>query len=87
MKRTQLCVLTLCLVLLLPALAVGHSKDERTESYLNNRAPLVEKPYMALPLGAINAEGWLLEQLLRMKEGMTGHLDELYPKVMGERNG
>ena len=40
-----------------------------------------------LPLGAISADGWLKETLLRQKEGATGHLDELYPQVMGPRNG
>src|SRR5690606_23015484 len=32
-------------------------------------------------------EGWLKEQLLKMKDGMTGHLDSLYPQVRGPRNG
>ena len=56
-------------------------------NYLNNRYPLLQKPYMELPLGAIHAEGWMLDQLNRMKDGMTGHLDEIYGKVMGPRNG
>jgi DUF1680 family protein len=56
-------------------------------NYGNNRAPLIVKPYMELPLGAIKPAGWLEDQLLRMKNGMTGHLDELYPQVMGPRNG
>lgn len=52
-----------------------------------NRYPLLTKPYMELPLGSVRAEGWLHEQLVRMKDGMTGHLDSLYPQVMGKRNG
>lgn len=59
----------------------------RNSFYITNRAPLVEKPYTELPLGAIKPEGWLLEQLLIMRNGMTGHLDELYTKVVGPRNG
>lgn len=55
--------------------------------YLQNRAPLTAKPYLELPLGSIQAEGWLLDQLQRMKTGMTGNLDEIYPEVMGKRNG
>ena len=35
-----------------------------------------------LPLGAITAEGWLREQLLRNREGMGGHLDELEPIML-----
>ena len=46
-----------------------------------------EAGFVELPLGAISAEGWLKETLLRQKDGATGHLDELYPEVMGPRNG
>ncbi|WP_455584025.1 beta-L-arabinofuranosidase domain-containing protein [Bacteroides sp.] len=51
------------------------------------RAPLCEKKFIALPLGTIRPEGWLKEQLLRQKNGLTGHLDEIYGTVMGSRNG
>ncbi|GAB1416811.1 glycoside hydrolase family 127 protein [Paludibacter sp.] len=55
--------------------------------YLNNREPLQPKPFIELPLGNIQAEGWLKDQLVRMKDGMTGHLDSIYSEVMGPRNG
>jgi hypothetical protein len=55
--------------------------------YLNNREPLKIKPYMELPMSAVRPRGWLKDQLLRMKDGMTGHLDSLYGNVMGKRNG
>jgi len=55
--------------------------------YQNNRLPLIEKPYMELPLGSIKAEGWLNDQLVRQKNGLTGHLDSAYSLVMGKRNG
>lgn len=55
--------------------------------YPNNRLPLAQKEYIALPLGNIRAEGWLKEQLIRMKDGLTGHLDQVYEPVMGKRNG
>lgn len=61
--------------------------EEGMINYPNNRYPLLQKPYIELPLGSIRAEGWMQEQLLRMKNGMTGHLDEIYEKVMGDRNG
>jgi len=57
------------------------------QNYVNNKAPLQVKPYIELPLGSIKAQGWLLEMLIRQKNGATGHLDELYPLVMGKRNG
>lgn len=56
-------------------------------NYLNNRAPLLTKPYMELPIGTIKPSGWLEEQLKRMTTGMTGHLDTIYAQVMGSRNG
>jgi hypothetical protein len=54
---------------------------------LPNRAPLRANPYMELPLGAIEPQGWLREMLVRQAAGATGQLDELYPQVMGVRNG
>lgn len=56
------------------------------ETYPNNRAPLAHKGYMELPLGTIRAEGWMKDQLLRARDGMTGHLDSIYPSVMGPDN-
>jgi len=56
-------------------------------NYLQNRTPLLEKPYLELPLGNIKPTGWLLEQLNSMKTGMTGNLDVIYPEVVGPRNG
>lgn len=80
------------LVLSLTALACtsvtyGESNESVSGNYLNNRQPLLHKEYIALPLGAIKAEGWMADQLQRMKDGMTGNLDEVYPQVMGKRNG
>lgn len=56
-------------------------------NYVKNRIPLVSNPYIELPLGTIKPDGWLKEMLIRQKNGATGHLDELYPLVMGKRNG
>lgn len=56
-------------------------------AYANNRAPLAPKAYVELPLGAIRAQGWLLEMLERQRSGATGQMDRLYPEVMGPRNG
>lgn len=63
------------------------NSQEKQDLYMNNRAPLLTKPYMELPLGAVKPEGWLKDQLYRMRSGMTGNLDQLYEKVMGPRNG
>ena len=62
-------------------------EEPAAESYRNNRHPLLQKDYIQLPLGTIRAEGWMHDQLTRMRDGMTGHLDKVYTKVMGPRNG
>lgn len=68
-------------------LSASITAQDQHSLYMNNRAPLIVKPYMELPIGAIRPEGWLKDQMIRMKNGMTGHLDSLYSKVMGKRNG
>ena len=68
-------------------LSCKHPEPRASSNYLNNRAPLAPKAYIELPLGSIHPEGWLRHQLGLMKEGMTGHLDEWYPLVLGPRNG
>ena len=56
------------------------------QDYIANRAPLTESRFMELPIGAVKADGWLRQQLVLQKEGLTGHLDELYRNVVGPRN-
>ena len=63
------------------------SSLRQPQGYHNNRAPLVPKACIELPLGAVRPEGWLLDQLRRQADGMTGHLDEILPNLMGDRNG
>jgi DUF1680 family protein len=55
--------------------------------YVPPKSGLIETPYQELPLGAIKPQGWLLEMLIRQKNGSTGSLDQQYPLVMGSRNG
>ncbi len=86
------CITLLAVTFLLGAFGPGRSGNDKTETtdntlYLQNRAPLKVKPYLELPLGAIKPTGWLLEQLKRQKSGLTGNLDEVYPSVVGDRNG
>ena len=65
-----------------------HTCCKENHNFINiQRAPLYQKRFVSLPLGSIRPEGWLKEQLLRQKDGLTGHLDEVYESVMGDRNG
>src|SRR6056297_316040 len=73
-----------CLVGIFVLLSPMISKADEPVAF--NRAPLHEKPYNELPLGAIRPEGWLRRQLQTMAGGLTGRLDELYPQVCGDRN-
>ena len=49
--------------------------------YNSSRAPLLETPFVRLPLGSVQAEGWLLQQLNLQKEGLTGNGEELYGDI------
>lgn len=75
------------LFLCLPLVSVSEAEAQDNGNYIINRQPLFQKEYVELPLGDIEPEGWLKEQLLLMKKGLTGNLDKIYPQVMGERNG
>ena len=88
MRKINILVSFTCLFTCIAVIKVDAQTASKGSSvYLNNRAPLKTNPYIQLPLGSIHAEGWLKEQLIRMKNGMTGDLDKRYPLVMGKRNG
>lgn len=77
----------LCAVLLSCSKPEQKKPDALNAHYLSNRSPLAATPYLELPLGSIKANGWLEDQLRSMADGLTGHLDEIYPEVVGPRNG
>lgn len=79
--------ITTCIGSAVLLLSISVKGQESHSLYQNNREPLLAKPFIELPLGAVKPEGWLKDQMLRMKNGMTGSLDTLYEKVMGPRNG
>lgn len=77
---------TLCILIIVSAVCFAGAPTGNCADYSFNRYPLVHKPYSELPLGAVKPKGWLEDQLRRMADGLTGHLDEYY-SLMGERNG
>lgn len=44
----------------------------------------VSQKYMELPASAVKPKGWLLNQLKIMRNGSTGHLDEVYNKIKND---
>ncbi len=50
---------------------------ERNTNYVTNREPLLNTPFFKLPVGTIEPQGWLRQQLELEAGGFTGHLTEL----------
>lgn len=47
------------------------------DAYRGNRPPLRPVPLAKLPLGAVRADGWLLQQLMLMRDGFSGRLSSI----------
>lgn len=73
--------LVLAIFLLSASLSLADARQ------MSRKDQVVQTPYFELPLGSVHASGWLLTALERQREGMTSRMDELYPSVMGPRNG
>lgn len=67
------------IILIITATALKHNAQSPATQFI----PGV---YKEMPLGSIKPTGWLLHQLHIMRDGSSGHLDEIHPKI-GEDNG
>src|ERR1700712_5919093 len=56
--------------------------DDPNKNATNNY--FVKPIYEELPLGSIKPQGWLHDQLEIMRDGTTGHLDEVYAKLKND---
>jgi len=63
------------------------AQSARNQFYITNQEPLIAQPYTALPLGAIQAKGWLRKMLETQRDGLSGKLDSVYALVCGSNNG
>ena len=55
-------------------------------NYVTNRAPLHLAPFLKLPIGSVQPQGWLRKALLMEAEGMTGKLKQISPWLKPEAN-
>jgi hypothetical protein len=49
----------------------------KNSHYVSNRQPLLTNPLIKLPIGNIDPKGWLKNQLVLLREGMVGNIEEL----------
>ncbi len=50
---------------------------ERNDYYVSNREPLAPSVLIKLPVGSVEADGWLLSYLERQRNGLTGNLGKI----------
>ena len=80
-QKTKLNFLYCLLLVLLTICFSVTDLISKNINYVSNREPLIENPYIVLPIGSITPKGWLEKQLKLAADGMTGHLDEIWKDV------
>ncbi|MBT7464051.1 MAG: hypothetical protein HN686_08715 [Bacteroidetes bacterium] len=89
-------LLTLLLIVLLGLSACNNSIDvastdlpdisQTNNHYIGNQAPLVNTPFIKLPIGSIEPAGWVRKQLELQADGYFGHLGEISQFLIKENN-
>lgn len=65
----------------LQAMAKSDRADDSPADIFSKKNSFVNPEYNEVPLGNIRPTGWLKNQLQIMRDGTTGHLDEVYAKL------
>ncbi|MEH7333910.1 family 16 glycoside hydrolase [Neobacillus drentensis] len=55
--------------------------DKTFKEPVANKNPLAETPFTPLPLGSVEAKGWLLKQLELQRDGATGYAEDIYSEL------
>ena len=63
------------------ATCLGAAAQSSVPAPVKNRAPLASTPYTLLPLTSVKPEGWLKRQLQIQAEGLSGHIEEVWPDL------
>jgi hypothetical protein len=59
---------------------------QSNSNYAGNKAPLLNTPFIKLPVGSIKPEGWLLKQIELQADGYFGNLGEISQFLIKENN-
>jgi Beta-L-arabinofuranosidase, GH127 catalytic domain/Beta-L-arabinofuranosidase, GH127 middle domain len=54
------------------------------QTFATKTSGVVPQKYTEMPLGSVKPKGWLLNQLRIMRDGSTGHLDEIHNKIKND---
>ena len=54
--------------------------------YIGNKPPLVNTPFIKLPIGSVKPGGWVMKQLELQADGYFGHLGEISQYLVKENN-
>ena len=92
-KSTLICVTLTSLIVCVCSSAEAEirivdrpSTTTGNDHYVGNRTPLLPSPFMKLPVGAIEPQGWVRKQLELQADGFHGHLTEISRFLVKEGN-
>jgi len=72
MVKMKIVLVAAVLMIGIPSIVVAN------DYYVGNRAPLQQLAFINLPIGSVQAQGWLYSQLMLQKNGLTGSAEQLY---------
>lgn len=77
MEKSLFALLAIPFLVLVTTSAFAQSSTQRNSLYVSNREPLLPNPLVKLPVGSVEPDGWLKQQLSLMTDGFSGRLTEI----------